>query len=96
MQEATVSREHDHEHGDGPMHGGPADDGHEHIHLPSPSIWPLVLAVGMLITGYGIIYITDPGVPVSPIIIAAGVVVVLVALRGWIGDMIRERQQQHG
>ncbi|MDZ7734416.1 MAG: cytochrome c oxidase subunit 4 [Acidimicrobiia bacterium] len=31
--------------------GGPAD-----VHLPSPSYWPLVIAVGFPIVGYGVIY----------------------------------------
>ena len=31
-------------------------EGEHHVHLPSPSYWPLVTAVGLPIIGYGIIY----------------------------------------
>lgn len=47
-----------------------------HIHLPSPSYWPLVLAVGIGILGLGVIY----GVPTMII----GSAVVLVAIFGWV------------
>jgi cytochrome c oxidase subunit 1 len=46
-----------------------------HIHLPSPSYWPLVLAVGVGILGMGIIY----GAP----IMVVGGAVVLLASYGW-------------
>lgn len=47
-----------------------------HIHLPSPSYWPLVLSVGIGILGLGVIY----GVPMMII----GGSVVLVAIFGWV------------
>jgi cytochrome c oxidase subunit 1 len=31
-------------------------EGEHHVHLPSPSYWPLVAAIGLPIIGYGIIY----------------------------------------
>ncbi|MGI9644048.1 MAG: cytochrome c oxidase subunit I [Ilumatobacteraceae bacterium] len=46
-----------------------------HIHLPAPSYWPLVLAFGLPVMAYGIIYNT--------LLIAAGAVIVLVAAYGW-------------
>jgi cytochrome c oxidase subunit 1 len=47
-----------------------------HIHLPSPSYWPLVLAVGIGVLGLGVIY----GVPTMII----GGSIVLVAIFGWV------------
>ena len=47
-----------------------------HIHMPSPSYWPLVLAIGVGILGAGIIY----GIPVM----VAGAAVVLFASYGWV------------
>ena len=37
--------------------------GHEPIHMPNPSYWPLLVSVGLCIAGYGLIYIThrSPG-----------------------------------
>ena len=47
-----------------------------HIHLPSPSYWPLVLSVGIGILGLGVIY----GVPTMII----GSAVILVSIFGWV------------
>lgn len=45
------------------------------IHLPSPSYWPIVLAMGMTFVAVGV---------VSSILISlAGLVVILVATAGW-------------
>jgi cytochrome c oxidase subunit 1 len=52
------------------VHGG----GHG-IHLPSPSYWPLVAALGMPIISYGVIY--------SWWLLGAGVLVTLVGLYAW-------------
>ena len=46
-----------------------------HIHLPSPSYWPLVLALGLPVMAYGVIY--------NYLLIAAGGAIVLVAMFGW-------------
>jgi cytochrome c oxidase subunit 1 len=50
------------------------DEGHG-IHLPSPSFWPLVSAIGLPIVGYGVIY--------SWWLVGAGALVVLIGLYGW-------------
>jgi cytochrome c oxidase subunit 1 len=47
----------------------------EEIHVPGPSYWPFVLAIGLLLIADGIIF----GVVRSGV----GVVVVLVAIGGW-------------
>jgi len=46
-----------------------------HIHLPSPSYWPIILSFGMLIIAYGVIY--------STLLLAAGAAVAILALFGW-------------
>ena len=46
-----------------------------HIHLPSPSYWPIVLALSFPIIAYGVIY--------STLLIVAGLAVAVLALFGW-------------
>ena len=62
-----------------PVQAGAADRGGEHhgeaIHLPGPSYWPLVAALGMPVVAYGIIY--------SWPLAAAGAVVMLFGFYGW-------------
>lgn len=47
----------------------------EHIHLPSPSYWPLVLALAMPVMAYGVIY--------HPLILMLGAAIVVLAMFGW-------------
>jgi cytochrome c oxidase subunit 1 len=47
----------------------------EHIHMPSPSYWPLVLALGLPIVGFGIIY--------NHIIAIVGAAWIVFAAFGW-------------
>jgi cytochrome c oxidase subunit 1 len=46
-----------------------------HIALPAPSYWPIVLAFGLPVMAYGVIY--------NHIGIAVGAVIVLLAMFGW-------------
>jgi cytochrome c oxidase subunit 1 len=46
-----------------------------HIHLPSPSYWPIVAALGLPIIGYGIIYHT--------LLIVVGAAMAVLGLFGW-------------
>jgi len=46
-----------------------------HIHLPSPSYWPIILAFGVLVISYGVIY--------STLLLAAGAAIAVLALFGW-------------
>ena len=43
-----------------PVAGG-SDDTEHSIHLPQPSYWPIVVSIGLLIGGYGLIYIGSSG-----------------------------------
>ncbi len=46
-----------------------------HIHLPSPSYWPLVLAISMPMMAYGVIY--------STLLIIVGAAIAVAAMFGW-------------
>ncbi len=46
-----------------------------HIHLPSPSYWPIILAFGLPVMGYGVIY--------NILLIPVGGAIVLLAMFGW-------------
>ena len=52
-----------------------AHDSSPDIHLPPPSYWPIVLALGLLLIAVGIIF----GLVISVL----GVIVLLVAIAGW-------------
>ncbi len=47
-----------------------------HIHLPAPSYWPIVLAFGLPVMAYGVLY--------NLLLIAAGAAIVLMAIYGWV------------
>jgi hypothetical protein len=62
----------------------------EGVHLPSPSIQPLILAIGLTITVFGIVF---RGFAVSlgegfsiPIIMLLGLIVTLAGFIGWIRE----------
>jgi len=59
-----------------PHAGASAEEQGHGIHLPSPSYFPLLTAAGMPVIGYGFIY--------SPILLAAGAVMLLVGAFGWV------------
>jgi cytochrome c oxidase subunit 1 len=46
-----------------------------HVHLPSPSYWPIVLAFSLPIIAYGVIY--------NVLLIAAGAAIAVLAIYGW-------------
>jgi cytochrome c oxidase subunit 1 len=47
----------------------------EHIHMPSPSYWPLILALGLPVVAFGAIY--------NHLISVVGVAIILFAIWGW-------------
>jgi cytochrome c oxidase subunit 1 len=57
-----------------PEHDDAPGEGHG-IHMPSPSYFPLLTALGLPILSYGILY--------SPILVVDGVLLVLAGLYGW-------------
>jgi len=58
------------------------------VHLPSPSYWPLVLAVGLLLVGYGVIFNLG--------LAAAGAVVLVLAGFGWGYEPADDPEAHHG
>ena len=55
----------------------------EHIHLPEPTYWPAVMALGIVFLAWGIV--------ASWLITGVGLIMFAVALAGWIGDIQHER-----
>jgi cytochrome c oxidase subunit 1 len=58
------------------------------VHLPSPSYWPLVLAIGLPIIGYGVIF--------NLWLSALGGIIVLGAIYGWIMEPADDPNTAHG
>lgn len=53
-------------------------EGEHHIHLPGPSLWPLILGVAILVTVSGLLFIPD-----APWLAIIGAIFVLVGILGW-------------
>lgn len=58
---------------------------HDAMHLPGPTWWPLLLAIGVALTLTGLI--------VSPIMLAIGAVVGVASLGLWVRDARRELRE---
>lgn len=61
---------------------GPHADAHDAIHLPPPSIWPAVLAVGIALILTGLV--------VNVVMLIVGVVIAVAATALWVRDARRE------
>ena len=64
---------------------GSHGEGHEAIHLPPPSIWPPVLALGIALILTGLI--------LNLVVLIAGVVIALSATALWVRDARREFEE---
>lgn len=64
----------------GPTHD--AGDGHGAFHLPPPSIWPAVLAVGLAALLLGLV--------LNLVLLIIGTLITLAALALWVRDARRE------
>ena len=58
------------------------------VHLPSPSYWPLVLALGMPLVGYGLIFNLWWAVP--------GVILIVAGIYGWVMEPATDPDAGHG
>ncbi|MEX1177906.1 MAG: hypothetical protein WEB09_05550, partial [Nitriliruptor sp.] len=69
--------------------GGPNDPvvAEEHIHMPDPSLWPLIMTAGMLPLAYGLIYSASIG---GKLAIGLGVVWMICGMFGWIIEPLAE------
>ena len=65
-----------------PVIAGGADDHDEHIHLPSPSYFPLFASFGLPVAGFGVVYFNDWSF--APVVIAGGMLWTLMSLVGWV------------
>ncbi|MBV8714616.1 MAG: cytochrome c oxidase subunit 4 [Chloroflexi bacterium] len=52
---------------------------HEHVHLPSPSVWPVTLAGGVTLVGFGLL--------TSVALSILGLVLMAWGLFGWIMEL---------
>jgi cytochrome c oxidase subunit I len=59
------------------------DPGHDHIHLPSSTYNPFIVAFGLLVAGFGTIYINTPFVFIAALI---GLVIMGYGIVGWVRD----------
>ncbi|HXT36914.1 MAG TPA: cytochrome c oxidase subunit 4 [Chloroflexota bacterium] len=57
----------------------PAEEEEPHIHLPPPSYWPIILAIGTAMALAGIV--------IYPAVWIVGIIVALVALAGWLREL---------
>jgi hypothetical protein len=55
---------------------------HSPKHGPAPSIWPVTLATGVGLAAVGVL--------TSPIVVAAGALITVLALAGWIRQALEE------
>ena len=62
------------------------------IHLPAPSYFPFVMAIGLPLVFYGVIYHTTPW---GKALILIGVVVMLSSLIGWSLEPLEEPLEDH-
>jgi hypothetical protein len=68
---------------------GIAEEEH-HIHLPNPSVWPLILSVAILVAIVGLLFIPD-----SPWLLIVAVPFVLLGIMGWaLEDPMAPPQEQ--
>ena len=76
-----------------PVAGSSADDHDEHhdIHLPQPSYWPLVTALGLFIGAYGLLYTIDIGsVTRVPVVGIIGGAIIIVGIAAWALEPVNE------
>lgn len=60
-------------------HHDDADGEHEAIHLPAPSVWPVVVGAGVSLAAFGVV--------TTYALSALGVVLLAWGLSGWIGEL---------
>ncbi|MCB0102138.1 MAG: cytochrome c oxidase subunit 4 [Anaerolineales bacterium] len=60
---------------------------HPDIHLPSPSFWPITLALGLTLIAIGVVS--------SFIVSIVGVIVLLIAIAGWTMENRADGMEEH-
>ncbi|NCV21200.1 MAG: cytochrome c oxidase subunit I [Chloroflexi bacterium] len=78
---ATVAKAHD-EHGDAHESGG--HGGGHGIHLPAPTIYPMILALGLMILFLAVLF-TPPTLKI--VFVVTAVIYFVVAITGWVKEV---------
>lgn len=65
-------------HGDDVANAGSAEEQEHHIHLPNPSLWPLLLSAAVLLAVIGILFFPD-----TPWLTVVAAPLVLIGILGW-------------
>ena len=53
-----------------------------HVHLPTPSIWPIALAAGITLLAFGVV--------TSIVFVLSGVALMAISLGGWVQELRHE------
>ena len=62
------------------------------IHLPQPSYWPFICSMGLLMAGYGAVYISST---VGIIVTAAGFMVTMLSVYAWSFEPVNDPEDSH-
>jgi cytochrome c oxidase subunit 1 len=65
------------------VHAAPAGAQPAVVHMPSPSFWPLVVSVGLLMTACGVLFVDLIGSVALPIFLVLGLIVMIGGIFGW-------------
>jgi cytochrome c oxidase subunit 1 len=65
------------------------------VHLPQPSYWPFVVSVGLLITGYGLVYLGNNN-PISIAVAAVGAFIAMFAVYAWSFEPVNDPDEGSG
>jgi cytochrome c oxidase subunit 1 len=72
-----------------PPSGGSGNEGHE-IHLPQPSYWPIVTAVGLFIAAYGVVF-NDLLIPWA--LAAVGLIIGFIGVYSWSLEPVNDPEE---
>ncbi len=70
----------------------------DHIHMPNPSFYPLLVAIGIFLIAFGLIY-SHPRLEIErlslPILSLVGVLVMLIGIAGWSFEPAADPEPEH-
>jgi cytochrome c oxidase subunit 1 len=53
------------------------------IHMPSPSYWPLLCSIGLVVMASGILFVDWLGPMVLPVFLIVGLLILIGSIYGW-------------
>ena len=65
------------------------------VHLPQPSYWPFVVSAGILIAGYGLIYLGNNN-PIAIAVAAIGTFIAMFAVYAWSFEPVNDPDEDAG